>query len=96
MVAYSTNWMGPLNRVWIEQHGTQWASGRIDVYDVPDEPFGLEYGLAPMHYEDWDSLTDWLEHFETPELWTCDEVLDAFERACLGREIRWYSTETRG
>ena len=77
-VKYSTNWMGPLNKEWIEKNGKQWAGGRIDVYgdDVPEY---TELGLGVMKGEDWRKFTVWLERLTTPEIWTTDQLVQAYE-----------------
>ena len=68
MISYSTNWMGPINQKWTEEHGDCWSAGRIDIRGVPDESWGLEYGLPLMHVEDWNDFSGWLDDFETHEL----------------------------
>ena len=89
MISYSTNWMGPINQKWIEEYGDCWAAGRIDIYGVPGEDYPLEYGLSPMHKEDWGMLSHWLDHHITLELWTLEELLETFEKKFLKRKIRW-------
>ena len=88
MVSYSTNWMGPINQKWIEEHGDYWSAGRIDIRGVTDEPWGLEYGLAPMHTEDWNALGDFLWDFESEELIPYDDLIKLFEEN-YGKKIRW-------
>ena len=88
MITYSTNWMGPINQKWIEEHGDYWSAGRIDICGVPDEPWGLEYGLAPMHSEDWNALGDYLWDFESEELIPYDTLIEQFEEH-YGKKIRW-------
>ena len=76
-VKYSTNWMGPLNREWIEKNGRQWAGGRIDVHgDVPEY---TELGIRIMRGEDWRRFTYWLNDFVTPEIWTTEQLVMAYE-----------------
>ena len=88
-VQYRTNWMGPINSDWIAKHGDHWAAGRIDIYGVPNEHYPIEYGLPPMHVEDWGALSHWLDHHVTSELWTYEELIDTFEKKYLKRKIRW-------
>jgi hypothetical protein len=88
MITYDTNWMGPINGEWIRKHGNTWAGGRIDIRGVPDEPYGLEYGLNIMQREDWGRFTAWLDDLETQELWTLQELLDTYERT--NPPIRWF------
>ena len=87
-ISYSTNWMGPINMKWIEEHGDCWSGGRIDIYGVPNEPWGLEYGLPIMHTEDWNALSDWLWDFESEELIPYKELIAMFEEQ-YGKKIRW-------
>ena len=39
MVTYSTNWMGPINQKWVEEHGDCWSAGRIDIRDSSKEGY---------------------------------------------------------
>jgi hypothetical protein len=57
---------------------THYAGGRIDIRGVPDEPYGLEYGLAVMHGEDWNALSEWLYGFESKELVSKDSLIEQF------------------
>jgi len=72
----------------VEEITQQYSAGRIDIRGVPDEPWGLEYGVAPMHGEDWNALGDFLWDFESEELIPYDELLELFE-ANYGKKIRW-------
>ena len=92
MISYSTNWMGPINQKWIEEHGDCWAAGRIDIYGVPGEHYPIEYGLSPMHREDWNTLSDWLNDLETHELWKLDDLITQYEQDS-GRKIRWWKDD---
>jgi len=92
MITYSTNWMGPINAKWIEEHGDCWAAGRIDIYGVPDEPYPIEYSLPPMHNEDWNDLSDWLYNLETEELLSFDALIALFELE-VGNKIQWWKEE---
>ena len=100
MISYSTNWMGPINLHWYEERGLleedgvtptiRYSAGRIDIRD--DSKFGYdgwnEYSVAPMHGEDWNDFGDWLESFQTHELWEFDDIIQLYESA-TGRKIRW-------
>jgi len=68
---------------------THYAGGRIDIRGVPDEPYGLEYGLAVMHGEDWNALSEWLYGFESKELVSKDSLIEQFEND-YGKKIRWW------
>lgn len=89
MITYNTNWMGPINSQWIEEYGNYWAAGRIDIYDVPDEYFPIEYGLPPMHNRDFNDFSVWLDELETEELLSFDELITQFEQTA-GKKIRWW------
>jgi hypothetical protein len=78
-ISYCTNWMGPINTDWIAKHGEQWASGRIDVHGV-DNPYGDEISLPPIHIEDWNLFSDWLEDFYTDTMWTLKQLVDEYEK----------------
>lgn len=98
MITYSTNWMGPINLNWYRKRGlleegsveptTYYSAGRIDIRGVPDEPWGLEYGVEPMHGEDWNALSDYLWDFKTEKLLPYDELIASFEE-WYGARIRW-------
>ena len=104
MVTYSTNWMGPISLDWFRNRGlleegsseptTYYSGGRIDIRGVPDEPWGLEYGVAPMHGEDWNALSDWLDEFESEEQVPYDELIALFEKD-YGKKIRWADDITK-
>lgn len=89
-VSYSSNWCGPINQNWIKEHGDCWFAGRIDIYGVPGEHYPLEYGLEPMHSEDWNALSDWLDTFETDDLWQYEHLIEQFEKH-YGKKIRWWN-----
>jgi hypothetical protein len=78
-VSYFLNWMGPINREWIEKHGSQWSSGRIDI-SAPNLHYGDELGVSPMHSEDWNRFGDWLDTFETKKIWTLKQLVDEYEK----------------
>tara|TARA_R110000782_G_scaffold221607_1_gene308811 strand:+ start:261 stop:593 length:333 start_codon:yes stop_codon:yes gene_type:complete len=65
-----------------------YSGGRIDIRGVPDEPWGLEYGLPIMHTEDWCALSDWLNDFESEELVLYNSLIEQFEEH-YGKPIRW-------
>jgi len=54
--------MGPINENWIAKHGDGWSAGRIDIRDDTKEGYAVwgEYGVAPMHSEYWNALSDYL------------------------------------
>jgi hypothetical protein len=92
MITYSTNWMGPINTKWMEEHGKHWAAGRIDIYGVPDEPYPIEYSLPVMGVQDWKSFSDWLDELETETLLSFNELVAQFEQT-VGKKIQWLKEE---
>lgn len=105
MITYSTNWMGPVSLDWYRKRGlleegsveptTYYSAGRIDIRD--DTKHGYdgwdEYSLAPMHGEDWNDFSEWLESFQTNELWELEDIVKLYESAS-GRKIRWWEDKT--
>ena len=67
---------------------TYYAGGRIDIYGVPGEHYPLEYAIPPMHGEDWNDFSGWLEDFETDDLWELNDLIEAYESES-GKKIRW-------
>ena len=67
---------------------THYAGGRIDIYGVPGEHYPLEYAISPMHGEDWNDFSGWLDDFETEDLWELDDLIGQYEQES-GRKIRW-------
>ena len=67
---------------------TYYSAGRIDIYGVPGEHYPLEYSLAPMLGEDWNDFSDWLEGFETQELWEFEKLIACYE-SFSNTKIRW-------
>ena len=67
---------------------TNYAGGRIDIYGVPGEHYPLEYAISPMHGEDWNDFSGWLDDFETEDLWELDDIIEQYEQES-GRKIRW-------
>lgn len=98
-VTYSTNWMGPINKSWYEERNlvqdgeitTHYSAGRIDIRDDSKEGYDGwdEYGLVPMHGEDWNALSDWLETLDTDRVLHYTELLERFEEY-YGKKIRWW------
>jgi hypothetical protein len=91
--------MGPANADWYRDRGllgsneqvtVQCAAGRIDIYGLDEtEYYGgmYEYSVLPMKRESWDRLADWLDEFETQELWSYDQIIAEFESQC--GDIEW-------
>ena len=80
--------------VWeyVDEIDISYAGGRIDIRDDSQQGYDGwdEYGVAPMHGEDWNVLSDWLDDLITTELWEYDMLISIFEGEVLnGRKIRW-------
>lgn len=90
MFTYSTNWMGPINTDWIKKHGDCWSAGRIDVCGGSDYPD--EYSLPPMHSQDWERLSAWLDGLETEKVWSFVELITEFEKH--HPPIKWLRKDT--
>ena len=100
MITYSTNWMGPINLHWYKERGLleadsitptiQYSAGRIDIRD--DSKYGYdgwdEYGVAPMHAEDWNALSDFLDRLTGEKVMPYEALIMLFE-AEYGKKIRW-------
>ena len=84
--------MGPISKAWCDEHGDYWSGGRIDIRGVPDEPWGLEYGLSLMHREDWNALSNFLDRFESKKVIPYDTLIMLFE-AYYGKKIRWWKDD---
>ena len=69
---------------------THYGAGRIDIRD--DSKSGYdgwnEYGVAPMHGEDWNALSDYLWDLTTEKLLSYNELIEQFETH-YGKRIRW-------
>ena len=95
VITYSTNWMGPINENFIEEYGSHWSGGRIDIYGAPGHPWGFEYSLPIMRTEDWNNFDAWLEDLETETLWTFEQIMETYLQE-TGHVIRWWKDdETR-
>ena len=82
--------LGP-GDVWeYDEITTYYSAGRIDIRDSSKEGYDgwNEYSLPSMHGEDWNDFSNWLESFQTHELWEFDEIIKLYESAS-GRKIRW-------
>ena len=69
---------------------THYAGGRIDIRDHTKEGYGgwNEYAVMPMHGEDWNALSEYLDELETETLVSYDELIKQFENQ-YGKSIRW-------
>ena len=77
-IDYSTNQIGPINKTWCDEHGSDWAGGRIDLYGDNLGPYGDEIGLPIMKTEDWYRFSEWLETFHTEKIYSLDKILEQY------------------
>ena len=59
---------------------THYSCGRIDVHNVPNEPYGDEINVPPMLSTDWALFGNWLETVKTMSVWTLQDLVTAYER----------------
>ena len=75
---------------------TNYAGGRIDIRD--DSKYGYdgwdEYGVAPMHIEDWNALSDFLDRLSGEKVVPYESLIMLFE-AQYGKKIRWADDITK-
>ena len=57
-----------------------YSCGRIDVHNVPGEPYGDEINLQPMLSSDWATFSNWLDYVETASVWTLQDLITAYEQ----------------
>ena len=73
-----------------EEITTYYSAGRIDIRD--SSKYGYdgwhEYGVAPMHGEDWNALGDYLWDLTTESLLPYNTLIEQFETH-YGKKIRW-------
>jgi len=96
MITYSTNWMGPVDLGWYEKNGVdyeevKYSGGRIDIRDDTKEGYAgwHEYSLPIMRSEDWNLFSDWLDDFQTKELWSLKDILQKYEQD-TNNTITWW------
>ena len=63
----------------VEEITTHYSCGRIDIMGTGD-PYGEEIGVPPMTSEDWYRFGNWLETFETDDVWTLEQLVELYER----------------
>jgi len=66
---------------------THYSCGRIDVHNVPDEPYGDEINVPPMLSTDWALFSNWLDTVETMSVWTLQDLVTAYQQHNL--PITW-------
>ena len=66
-----------------------YSGGRLDFWNpYSDSMFSDEIGVPPMRSEDWESLSRWLDTFETDQVLTLKEIVVEYEKT--HPEIRWW------
>ena len=59
---------------------THYSCGRIDVHNVPNEPYGDEINVPPMLSTDWAMFSNWLDTVETASVWSLKNLVEAYEQ----------------
>ncbi len=59
---------------------THYSCGRIDVHNVPHEPYGDEINVPPMLSTDWALFSNWLETVKTMSTWTLADLVTAYQQ----------------
>ena len=67
---------------------TYYSCGRIDVHNVPGEPYGDEIGVPPMLSTDWAMFSHWLDDVQTVSIWTLKDLVEAYEHQ-TNSKITW-------
>jgi hypothetical protein len=70
---------------------THYSCGRIDVHNVPNEPYGDEINVPPMLSTDWAMFSNWLDTVETMSVWTLADLIAAYQQHNL--PITWDTHE---
>jgi hypothetical protein len=65
----------------------QWSGGRIDVRGGDTGDYGDEISLPVMRGDCYEAFSDWLETFETDEMWTLKELVSMYEKT--NPKIEW-------
>lgn len=73
----------------VKEYITDYCCGRIDIHGVPDEPYGLEYGVGIMESDSWIKLSDWLSSLRTSSVLSKDEIFEKFEKE-NNHKIKWF------
>jgi hypothetical protein len=65
----------------VEEITQQWAGGRIDIRGEGLGPYGGEMGLPIMRGDCYKQFSEWLDTFETDDVWTLAQLVELYERA---------------
>lgn len=93
-IYYSTNWMGPISKTWCDEHGDDWAGGRIDIYGDNLAPYGDEIGLPLMKVKDWNNFSSWLNTVITTRVYSLEELLEEYYKEGNSK-ITWFNREEK-
>lgn len=88
--------LGP-GDVWeYDEITTQYSCGRIDIRDDSKDGYDgwNEYGVEPMHSEDWNALGNFLDRLHGETVIPYDTLIMLFE-AEYGKKIRWAGVRKR-
>ena len=87
--------LGPGDTWEYDEITVNYCAGRIDIRDSSKEGYDGwdEYGLSPMHVEDWNDFSGWLDDFETHDLWEFDDIIAQYEQE-RDTKIRWWKDES--
>ena len=91
MWSYDTNYMGPINKDWLDKNPGCWAGGRIDCYYSGEDPVEVEkcdwnhkteMGVPVMDCVSWGMLTNFLETVKSDTLLSYAELASMFKEFC--------------
>ena len=63
-----------------------YSCGRLDVRGTGD-PYGEEIAVPTMTSDDWARFGNWLDTFETDDIWTLAQLVELYERT--NPKITW-------
>ena len=63
-----------------------YSCGRLDVQGTND-PYGTEIAVPAMTSDDWARFGNWLDTFETDDVWTLAQLVELYERS--NPKITW-------
>jgi hypothetical protein len=64
----------------LEEVTQGWHGGRIDIRGEGLGPYGDEMSLPIMRGDCYSQFSDWLDTFETDDVWTLDQLVEMYER----------------
>ena len=86
MITYSINWMGPINKKWLDENGSHWAGGRIDIRE--------HVSLAHYTDEQLDAMSDeeYYSHFSIDPEYGEEYGLPIMHGEDFGKMREWLRT----